>query len=385
MAYAAGYSWLCGDLRTGRQTAVLPVADGSWQQVMDDGGVFSVSLALSDPDVARLNPRLVVQPARTFLCLAYNAPDGVEYLIDGGPIWTHSYDAASRKLEVGAGGVWSYYDHRFILPVLAVGKSPAPEVFAVGGLSLATIAQQLLILAHSHTGGSLPVVFPLAEAGSNGRTYPGFNMPTVGQALRDLTQVDGGPEIQFVPRRSPVDGRYIQWVMRAGTAANPLLTQLGGDHVFDFSALRTDVSGLNVDIDAGAMTMRAWVQGAGTDTATLFGRADDPTLINASGFPLLESLDANHSGDNGATVQATLDGYAREDIRAGARPVESWTAQVTRDDPPRLGEYGIGDWARFLLPADDPYIVDREVRGRITQRQGDMTPNVTLQLQRELT
>jgi hypothetical protein len=377
------WSWLSGDLRTGQIWGTLPAADGSWSQVMDDAGQFSVTLNLGDPPTAAINPRLRVQPCRSFICLAYNAADGAEYLIDGGPVWTHSYDAGSRQLQVGAAGIWSYWDHRFILPVLAAGVSPSTQVVQYGGVELGTVAQQLIILAGTHTGGNIPVVFPPALTGLSSRTYPGFNMTTVGSALRDLTAVDGGPEIQFAPRRRADDPRFLQWVMRVGTAAAPLLTQAGDDHVFDFGAVRGSVGGLTVDVDGQAMTERAWVQGAGTDTATLFGRADNPTLLTA-GFPLLESLDSEHSGENGASVPATLAGYARVDVAGGAVPQETWNATVQRDSIPRVHEWGIGDWAAFMLPSDDPYVQDPSVRGRVVSRSGNMTGDITVQLQPEL-
>lgn len=377
------WSWWVGELRSGKMTTKLPVSGGQWQQVMDDAGQFSVTVALTDPDVVNLNLRGAAEPCRCFLMLAYNDAAGVEWLVDGGPIWTHSYDAGTRQLSIGAAGLWSLFDHRFVLPVLAAGQSPAAATVSFAGLSLGGIATQLVGLAMSHPGGSLPVVLPTAETGTATRTYPGYSMTTVGQALRDLTQVQGGPEIQFVPRRNPVDGRYVQWVMRVGTTAQPLLTQGGADHVWDFTATRTSVQGLSVQLDGSQMAERVWVQGAGTDVSTLFGRADNLTLVNA-GFPLLEALDSNHSGEKGASDPATLAAYAQADVAADVGLVETWTAVVQRDDAPALPDYAVGDWCVFNLPTDDPYLDRTGLRCRVTGRQGDLSTSVTLQVQPEI-
>lgn len=368
------YAWHVGTLRDGMITTQLPMVQSSWSDVMDDAAPLSGTVPLGDPDVAALRPYLVAEPCRCFLAVAYTDPDGNETFLAGGPIWTHSYDGAAKKLTVGAAGLWSYYDHRKVLPVLAGGASPANAVTAFTS-SLGTIAKGLVALAHTHTAGALPVVLPADEAGANVRNYLGFEMNGVGQMLRELTGVQGGPEIQFVPRRRADDGRFLEWVMRVGTAAAPLLTQTGDDWVWDASAAKSSVSGISVQRDGSAMGSRAWAQGSGTDVSTLFARADDTTLLDA-GFPLLENLDTAHSD---VVVPATLAAYAAGDLAQSLRPVQTWTITVRRDDLPRLGSYRVGDWVSLTV-AGDPYLPDGIYRTRILSVAGDDGLDVTIQL-----
>jgi len=338
------YSWHVGTLVDGRLTTEIPVAQSSWQTVMDDAGPLSVTLALADPAVAVLNPYLIAEPCRCFLAVSYIDADGTETFLAGGPIWTHAYDDTTKMLTIGAAGLWSYYDHRKVLPVLAAGVNPATVTTSMTS-SLGTIAKQLVQLAHTHTAGSVPVVFPADETGSNVRNYPGSAMTAVGQALRDLTGVQNGPEIMFTPRRSEADGRFIEWVMRAGTAEQPLLSQSGEDWVWDASVPKSSVTGISVQRDGSAMGNRAWEQGAGSDVSTLFSQANDTTLT-AAGFPLLEVLDSTHTD---VTVQATLDTYVAGLLSRSLRPVETWTVKVRRDSTPSVGQYTVGDWVSFKV------------------------------------
>lgn len=372
------YSWYVGTLIDGKISHEIPVSTASWQSVMDDAGTFTITTALSDPQVSGLNLRTSAEPARCFLVCAYIDGDGNETMIDGGPIWSHSYDAASKVLTIRAAGLWSLWDHRVVLQVLAAGVDPATVSSTYSSLSLGTIAQRLIQLAQTHTGGNLPVVFAGDETGTNTRTYYGYDMTMVGDALRNLTAVQGGPEVQFLPQRNPADLTSIQWLMRTGTTEQPMLTQMGSDWIWDLSAVQSSASGLTVDRDGSAMADRAWVQGAGTDVSTLYGRADDTDSITA-GFPLLEMVDTSHSGENGATVQATIDGYAAEDITLWNRPHETWTFTVQRDDTPPVGSYRVGDWVQLVITGD-PYLPDGTYRSRITNLAGDTTNQVGVTL-----
>ncbi len=371
----SSYSWHVGTLRDGRLTSEIPVSQSSWSQVMDDAGPLSVVLPLADPDVAALNPYLIAEPCRCFLAVSYIDDDGTETFLAGGPIWTHAYDDTTKMLTVGAAGLWSYYDHRKVLPVLAPGVNPATVSTSMTS-SLGTIAKKLVQLAHTHTNGSLPVVLPADETGTNVRTFAGSAMTQVGQAMRDLTGVQGGPEIQFTPRRTAADGRFIEWVMRIGTIAQPLLSQVGDDWTWDASVARSSVAGISVNRDGSAMGNRAWEQGLGSDISTLFSQANDTTLT-AAGFPLLEVLDSTHSDVN---VQATLDTYSAGLLANSLKPVESWTVKVRRDDTPNVAQYAVGDYVSITIGAANPYLPDGTYRSRIQSIAGDDSFDVTLQL-----
>jgi hypothetical protein len=368
-----GYVWHVGTLRDGKLTTEIPVSSSSWSLVMDDAGTMQVTMPLADADVAALNPYLIAEPCRCFLAVAYNDPDGGETFLEAGPIWLHKYDGASKQLTIGASGVWSYYDHRKVLPVLAAGVNPATVTTEIVA-SLGTTAKRLVELAHTHANGALPIVLPADIAGSVTSTLPGAEMHDVGQSLRDLSQLESGPEIQFRPRRREDDGRFLEWDMRIGTDVQPLLFQQGADWTWDTSAATSSASSINVSRDAAKVGTRVWMQGAGTDTTTLFGRADSTLLTNA-GFPLLE---VQGSGQEQNTSTASLNSAARGLLRKSNRPTETWTVTVRRDETPRVGQYAIGDWASLTI-AGDPYLPDGTYRTRITSI-GDQGDDIALGL-----
>jgi hypothetical protein len=74
---------------------------------------------------------------------------------------------------------------------------------AYTGLWLGTIAKRLVAQAMSWTGGDLPIVLPSDESSTDPehqRTYLGADFKPIGEALKQLMEVQGGPEINFQPR-----------------------------------------------------------------------------------------------------------------------------------------------------------------------------------------
>lgn len=372
----AGYVWWVGTLADGRLTSSVPVVSSSWADVMDDAGPLQMVLALADPDVRVLNPYLIAEPARCFMAIAYVDEQGTETWLQGGPVWTHSYDAEDGQLTIGGSGIWSYYDHRKVLPVLASGVSAASVTTTINGVSLGTVAKRLVQLAHTHTHGSVPVVLPADLAGTSAQVYPGSDLSWVGDMLRNLTGVENGPEIRFTPRRRADDGRFIEWVMEVGTTAQPLLVQAGDDWRWDASAEQSSVVSLSVQRDGTGVAETTWAKGSGSDVGTLISHADDPTLL-AAGFPLTE-LDL--SGHESVTDLATLAGWARSGLAAAGRPVETWSVKVRRDEDPPLGSYRPGHRVQFIVGDDDPYLPSGTYATRVTGVTGDDSADVTLQL-----
>jgi len=368
--------WLVGELATGRVTTVIPLDQGIWTLTLDDAGTLNGQLPLNDADVAALNLASTAEPGRCFLAAAWINPDGEETILEAGPIWTHDLDADTQILRVGAAGLWSYYDHRKVLPVLSGGQTAATAGFAATGVSLGTIAKQLVELAHTHTGGALPVNLPADEAGVWEKTYPGYELGDVGPRIKEITELEGGPEVAFVPRRSTTDGRYLEWDMQVGTTAAPLLEQGGPDWVWDASVPQSTVSGIGVNVDGTRLGSRAWVPGAGQGEARLIAEAEDSTLT-AGGWPLLEVTgDARDSVEDPALLAA----YATQLAARSRRPWQTWTLKVNPGSYPPVGGYRPGHWARVIVGAHN-YLTSGDYRGRIVQLVGDSAGGVRVQFQ----
>lgn len=370
------YTWHVGDLRTGRITATLPLASTSWSTAIDDAGSLSGSLPLASGLWTDI--RAWTAPGQSFLAVAYLDSTGYETFLAGGPIWTRRLIESSGMLTLGAAGLWSYYDHRKLIDAAGLAD-PARSTLTYSAVTLATIAKRLIQVAAAHTGGALPVVLPddvtAAADEAHTRTYPGYELAWIGDRLRQLTAVQGGPEIQFVPRRRVDDPRFLEWVMRAGTEAAPLLTQAGADHVFTHGVPKSAVRDLDIAEDASSLGFRAWVTGEGEAEGKPIARVDALDLVN-SGYPLLEVEDTTAGS---VSSPGTLTARAAELASAATRPVETWKATVDRDSPPTVGIYTAGDWCRFRV-GPHPLLDAGEVRRRITSVSGDDTGTVVLEL-----
>lgn len=394
----AGYRYYTGDLRTGGPLRLVDLTGGSWGTPLGEPGSVEGSFPLRAVDTQGNpelepdgRPKLLWPSARSdaaagksFLAVAYVNAAGDETFLEGGPIWRTTYDDATGVLNIGAAGLHSYFDHRKVIRVLAAGQeaSDVSETFMAAQLSL--IAKRLVELAQTHTGGNLPIVLPsdaeLSGAGTtHERTYNGYELATVGDALKRLSEVEDGPEVpgpevQFVPRRRTDDPRYLEWVMRIGVAPSMLLTQAGAPWTWDMSVPRSSVKSLSVSTDATKMAFRQWAAGQGEAEGRPIAMAESSTLIDA-GFVLLEGEVPATDAEGDPEVLAA---YARTALAYSQRPIESWTVAIDRDGLPSVGQYRVGDWASFVV-RDHAYLPDDTYSMRILNiSSSDETVTLTL-------
>lgn len=357
---------LYGELRTGRITGAINVTGCSWAQTLNDGGAID-QVTVPEDVVRRLRLRQNAQAGRHFLAVEQDT-----VIREGGPIWSRVWDWRRQQLTLGAGGLWSLWDHRKVIPVLAAGQKVQKATTTVNGTDLGGIARALVAQAMTHTGGDVPVVLPAERTGTRTETFPGWKLLDVGDQLRELTKREtAAPDIAFVPRRRGDDPRYLEWVLEAGTEAAPQLAQVGADWVFDTTAPRGPVLGVGTDEDATAMGQRGWVTGGGHEEDVLIGTAYDPRLVDA-GWPLLEVEESRASVEQ----QATVDGHSASLVRRSARPVEVWTVTVRADAARQVRP---GHYAR-VVTRGDAWIPDGEHRMRVRRVAGDLDDDVTLHM-----
>ena len=210
---------ICGELRTGRILATVPVSVATWEQTHRDDGSVDITIPLFSAEVQAMPELLSYLDGPKF----YLAAQCGDQILEAGPIWAWSYDGKS-SLQVKAGGMGSIFDHRKVMKVLAPGENPAETTLTWSGLSLATLAKRLISTAMSHAGGSLPIVLPADILGDNERDWPGYELATVADEVKAIMGVIGGPDISFEPRLTS-DNLRVEWVMRTGTKADPMLHQ----------------------------------------------------------------------------------------------------------------------------------------------------------------
>lgn len=343
----ADWTFLLGDLRTGRITAEIPLAGAKPGKKLGASGSMSGTWGLSTR-WAGGDPYTLTRPART--CL-YALRDGTPWW--GGIVWTSKYDSTRGVIDLGAADWWSYFDHRKVLPVLAAGTS-ATAIAQVATTWTQTeqnqLARNLVTLAQSHTGGDIAIQLDASSTGTlRDRTYTGFDLTDVGEALRQLSQVQGGPDMLFdVAPTLDGNGRPVR-TLRLGT---PLLGQQGSPWVFETGANIIDYTWPS---DGTRMATRAYAVGAGTDTSQLIAVAEDSARY-ADGWALLEA-DTSYTTVTEAT---TLQEHANADQTAAKLPVVLPTLVVRGDGTnsegrvvgPSVGDYAPGDDAHVVVTPD---------------------------------
>lgn len=381
-------TWFIGNLLTGRRIQTLPVLTGSWSEVLNADGDLSCTVSMRNPQVRRLGLRESAIPGASFLAV-FSDDVGLQ----AGPIWMHDWDDDLQRLTLTASGMWSYFDHRMVLPVLA-GRLPTDPTtntrFAAVSVdpddpwpvdtrkSLQGMARALVAQAQSWTSGNVPIVLPAEIAGTNERLYRAADLATVGRRLRELSQVEGGPDIRFSPRFT-TDRLGVEWVMEIGSPTQPLLFS-SQEPVFNYGLPRSSVSRLRVQVDGRGLASQAYAAGGRAVDQSLMAVATDATLT-AAGFPVLEVADATR-----ATVSdlSTLQGHANERVMWGRLPVRSISFDHDPKVRPFVGSFRAGDFVKLRV-RDNSYLDDGEYRLRVTARSSDARGRrVSLSLQPEV-
>lgn len=347
------WTYLVADLRTNLIIGDLPLTNPRITKTLNDAGTLTGDTPpASDPRMRKLNLYEMTMPARRAI---YALRDSRPWW--GGIIWTRKYDSSTGVVSLGCADFWSYFDHRKVIPIITV---PPATYTAVAGLTVTyagvdqnQIARNLVALAQTHTGGSIDIQLDATTSNTpRDRTYLGYELNNLGDMLRQLSKVDGGPDILFEPGTLDSHGRPAR-LMRLGT---PTLGQQGSPYVWEAGGnLVSFVWGS----DGTKMATRTFGVGDGIDVDALVAVAED-TGKYADGWPLLES----ETGYTTVSDTGTLQAHANSDRAVAALPQLLIELTVRGTLPPTVGEYGVGDDARLVI-ANDPFLpnkVDTTVR-----------------------
>jgi len=335
----ARYAYLVADLRTGAVLDELPMHGVSFSTVLNDAGEFRGQLTIGDRRIGVHEPQRVSEPGRTAL---YVVRDGV--LVWGGIIWTSKYNSRDRTLEVGAAGFLSYFDRRRVLPAPydPAHDDVATLVTTYVEVDQAEIARSLIRTAQSHPGGDIGVqdaattsIGPASEYPRT-LTYHGYELKSVGEALRELATLDNGPDflidVSFGPGGRPE--RRLQ-------VGRPHLGQEGVPHFWEYGA---NLVSYTWPQDGASMANRVYALGSGSEAGQVIETAAGASWISA-GWPLTEADVAHvHVNDRGL-----LSSIASAELSSVARPVVLPELVVRADRDPVLGSYQVGDRAQVVV------------------------------------
>jgi len=344
-----------GDFLTGRRIQRVPALSGSWSEVLNGAGAVSCTVTLRDPEVAALDLPNTATEGKAYLA----AVEG-DLVLQAGPIWAHEYDDDSMHLTLQAAGAWSYFDHRELLPVTDDPASVETNVVS----SLQGIARAWVEQSMTWPNGDVPIILPDEIPGTNERNEPGANLAWIGTRLAQLTEVEGGPDIQFQPRFQS-DRLGIEWVMRIGTPDDPFLHS-EQEVSFDVSAPQSSVSGLKVKTSGLGIASRAYAAGGRSADTVLIAHSDNAGLLE-QGFPALTVVDASFST---VTEQATMQAHADGLAQLAARRLVGMSFDHDLTQRPFIEAFNVGDFARVKF-RNHPYMGSQVVRMRVTGRSGD--------------
>lgn len=255
-SYLIGGRLVAGDgLDAGEITVrAIPATGWSVDMPLNDAGSIDVDLTLPMVDPVTgvaVDLTAILVPGRDFIGVVEN-----DTILEAGPIWADPF-TWPKAARIVANGLWSYFDHRFVLPVLGAGTLPRDVTTKWADLHSRTIAKRLVQLACSHPNSDLPVDYEPDFPGTDTREYAGSDLIEVGDALRELTEVEGGPEITFRPQWGS-DRRHVRWVLLTG---DPELTQSAEPHYWDTSVPDAHAKIVSLERDGSDIASRAFLTG----------------------------------------------------------------------------------------------------------------------------
>lgn len=366
------------DFVSGGPILDLPVMEGAtWNVQLNRPDAISCSIDMRDPDALKLDLRSSTEPMKTVI-VAYNADDVMLAwgLIpeEGGRTWNND----DKTLDLVATGVQSSYFGSTVIapasvltaPLTIIGPDGYPIVnptldTTLSGWSHGTIGKKLIQQRLAFPGAPTVFDLPPDEPGTREQTYLLGSMKTIGAALDDLTKQEGGPDFAFDAVRAS-NGLGLRYVVRHGSEAKPRLgTDVGS---WNIGGPKSPITGLKISDAAAAGASLGLMTSGKQGGAALVSRVRNTALV-ASGYPPFDIVDTSRSD---VTVQATLDGYNRENMADAEHTIFDLDFSVEGDASPSIGQYRPGDIVNLDPPDKHPWITD-SIRIRIMSVSGDET------------
>lgn len=235
--------WFWGDSVTGNVTRIdVPVKEGYVDVGLKSAGSLNLTIPIPAINQAVLSLQQRRGNARPYGGVARTSDtsmglksvwrsfigyeeDGV--IIQAGPILSMQIHADSKLVSINAAGALAWLNEQY---VLGTGFNPANNYIRGPGttytnMSLRTIMKRLVQYAMGNTGASsatlyqpmMPISTPEADAsGTHVRTYRPLDTLSVGEALQNLSEVEGGPEFEIRPRFTDDTRSKVTWDLITG-------------------------------------------------------------------------------------------------------------------------------------------------------------------------
>jgi hypothetical protein len=339
------------DFPTGRRILDVPFLQASWTSEFNGAEDVSCTVDVNDRRIRRLGLANAASVAKSCLIIE----DG--NLCVGGPIWNVAYDRDGGTVQITGKGLWSYFDHRVLLPVMqasdrltnADGSANTAFDTNIVNTSYENIVKRWVMQANAWMpeASRIPIAYGDDVPGVFQRNIKGAETKLIGDLMSDITGVQQGVDIRFQPRRT-ADGLGYEWLMSCG---HPRLTS---DSVkrWDMSVPKSPITGLKVEVDGSDMASQVWETGGASSDTAIIERVVDAGM-DAKGYPMLERVE---SLSTTVVDAATAIRHANETIRTSTQPRQSWSFDVRRDAT--LGSDWDAGYPCSIRTKHDPFIPD---------------------------
>lgn len=170
-------------------------------------GTFQTKFKVSDPNIAAIVAAGALDAISRWLVIEY---EGV--VVYAGLIWERTYDRDAKTLTVTHEDIWSVLDLRLIAENRTSSIVGWKRTYS--GLEYDTIVKRLVQLGTAGVGREMPIRYEDDYAGGRSRTYYGYNLDTVLDAITEIMDLVDGPDIDFRPEWSA--DKTLQWTLRTG-------------------------------------------------------------------------------------------------------------------------------------------------------------------------
>ena len=338
----------------------------SWSRTMNGGSGGNATFNLGDPAVAAYANLTELYPGQRMIVVDYD-----DVVVYAGIIWEASYDRDTQKLSVTHNDIWSLFDLRLISAVRDENITNWEATFS--GLEYDTIIKRLVQLAVSGTGRNIPMVYEADYSGGRSRTYNGYNMDTLMDAMTEIMDLTDGPDVDFRPEWDGAGG--VRFTVRTGELT---LNEIE----INFSAEQAPAKGLWIKTNAQSVATQMFAVGEGQGKKT----AKSPGLLvresqsaNIANYPAMERQEQFKNIKKGAELYD----HAASELVANNGAIRQAGCQIKLDSPVLGSMWDLrpGTNVHWYI-RNDPYFTTGWRDWRVITYSGDIASDfVTLEFQ----
>lgn len=360
--------WIC-DTRTGNKLARVIPSAGSFKRVLCGSGSGQHTFRLGFGKRSRDQWRDLTRPWARSLVIE---EDGV--VIYSGLIAKRTHKWKFWAFSISHIDMRELFRRRFPFGVRGywLVDNVTPGKLVITGKSQRAVVGKLMEQSLLGPFGiwSLPILYPDPnEAGPISVTFENYLLRSTFDLFEDIQNLDGGPDIDFVPRWSAAN--TVEYVLEVGTAAAPYLKK--GTKTFNMTVANHGLSDVTYDEDATDQLTGIFSVGAGSEALTAVGGNG---LGDSATIPALDIVET-HKAETSTDVLASLS-------TAGLRTLGHPTVQIGMSmlETPRrnLATMPVGTMLRTYFK-NEPWIPDGWIETQVLTYSGDMTKKVNFETQ----